>query len=216
MKKLLSFQKFNYERQVGQLERLTERMYDVMVAYNTMQLSEITINDFKPLFSNPAEFVYDKITDGKDVSIAGLKIDKLKAMEIIHKPTGYAEFLSIADGIKKWLSAQLPSISFEKITSLNKLFDLYELDELGMIMIKKSVVDRIRLKNEIYAESELAKDVLNFAEKVCELLNENNLWKKASSIDYLRGDFKTFMQFLFKVDDKKQVNINPDFIDKFN
>ena len=69
------------------LDKLTE----ILQAYNAMNIGDITGNEFKRLVQNHASFIFDKMTNGQDVVIGGLKVNKAKAIEILEKPKGYDE-----------------------------------------------------------------------------------------------------------------------------
>jgi len=141
MKKVkLSFKENDYNAEIESYAALIPHFKNVLDAYNSMGLPELTQTEFKQLFSNAQSVIFDKMTNGKEIEINGFKIDKTNALNILQKPAGYSVLIACLEDVKKEaaFSYHLSNVIIEDCE----------------IVLIPSLVDSIREKNTIYARTE--------------------------------------------------------------
>ena len=97
----------------------------------------------------------------EEVSIAGLKVHKHKALEILQKPTGCTEFIACLNNAIHQLSSVGDHNS--RPLKVDALISYFELSETGTVVIKETFLKQLENSNKKFAKSETAKKVHELA-----------------------------------------------------
>ena len=153
----ISFDQQKFDTEMHRQNRIASIMQSVVLMFNGLGLPALTAEEFPSLFEDAECLVYDKMTNGQQVSIAGLTVHKHKAMELLIKPEGYERLIEFINSIKK--------DGFEAIAHTGDKpapIGAYRSFELvnGVVTLKESELERWRNQFSIYAVSERAKRML--------------------------------------------------------
>lgn len=130
----------------------------ILAAYNALNIGEITANEFKSLVQNPASFIFDKMTNGQDIVIGGLKVNKAKAIEILEKPNGYE---AMKDLITSYQNT---------VPSWNHYLSSIDIDaENEEVIIAQTVLDAELEASKVYAKTNNEQKVFQFVQDVIDL-----------------------------------------------
>ena len=165
-----------YQRRDG-LERLQKwipEFNEVLEAYKVLGLEDLSSAEFQPLLQSPKFVVFDKMTGGQPVSIAGLKVNKAKAMDILDKPDGYDELLELIEKYK------VEKSQFVNQASLVEIVD-------GAVVPKQSAIDKAEEDAKRYAETSAQLKRLAFGQAVIAALQEiyGDNWTKVHPIELI-------------------------------
>jgi hypothetical protein len=210
MNKILFFDESNYRLQKEQYELYIPKIQMVVDLFNTLNIGKLLSAEFERLVNDPVSLVYDKITNGKEIDIAGIKINKVKAMEIIEKP---AEYYPLIDNIKTLISEFSSGYSncIQKI-NVSKIGTYYELNEDGYVIFSKLWDTEIKNRNTKYATSSEACSMVNFSKDVIELIAKHGLTK--SFISNPNGVGKVF-ESIISISRDKNLQMNVDGIQRY-
>lgn len=173
---LLGYDKQQFSTNIERKGKYLKEYNQILGVYNALSLAAITGAEFKTLVLNPAFLVFDKITGGQDVEIAGLKVNKEKAMEILEKPAGYQNLLDVIDTYKK---------NRNDFTHYLNGVDIVG----GEIVLSQSVLDSEVENSKIWAKSQGAKTAYAFAQAVIKLSEETFGPGPKPDLHRMIGDF---------------------------
>jgi len=145
------------------LKKLLPEYQAVITAYNKLGLAKIQNGELELLFADPETFVFDKQIADAPLSLAGLPINKQKAMEIVEKPAGFED---LKDALH---NAQLETKQFNEIQSYKigwPALPCFQMDEKNKLSIKEETLADIKERCSFYATSERAQSVLKFAQAI--------------------------------------------------
>ena len=173
MKQLLSFDEQNYLEQKGVYENISLNIQECISSFNALEIGNIYPKDFLKLLTDPVGLAYDKITNGEEISIAGLKINKQKAMDIIEKPIGYDAFLNsvrlAVDSFKNHGYTDIQPIN------LNNILSIYEIDESGNVQVTEKMDENLKERNKKYATSDNSKKLFEIVKRFLEDVEKNEV-----------------------------------------
>lgn len=158
---LISFDERNYKTAKEDFESKTSLLQQIVAAYNVLNLPALSTQEFYSLILNPTEVVFDKMTGGEPVSIAGLHVDKKKAFELLIKPTGYDALLSTIESVfaqlktNFWLFKNTP-------VNKNNVSRFFELDSDGNVSMISALDEQVKEYYTYYATSDAAKQANDF------------------------------------------------------
>lgn len=190
METLIYFDKSSYERTITSYKLNIPLLQSVIDAYNSMQLPALNNDDFQRLFTETNDLIFDKMTAGETLHIAGLKLHKDKAFEILHKPDGYEAFANELENALKIIK-QGNGNALSVLPQYIKNY--YELDELGNVAVKASFIKQIEKQYKRYVTSDAANSVFQFANFVIDKCNELGLTA------YAKHDPNGFGSFIEKI-----------------
>ncbi|MEO6456547.1 MAG: hypothetical protein ABIN97_20895 [Ginsengibacter sp.] len=172
MSVLIKFDKERYLTDKAAFESFVPAIQEVVDTFNAMPLQPLNAKEFERLFNAPGELVFDKMCEGKPVSIAGMEVNKIKAMEILNMPVGYNEFKQKIDQVIISLGDNHFHISNINPAGVGRF---YQLNESGKVILhpdKDAELQRIHKK---YATSERAKKILEFVNFIIDKSKEPGL-----------------------------------------
>ncbi|MBL7869937.1 MAG: hypothetical protein JNM71_18145 [Flavobacterium lindanitolerans] len=173
MKHLLSFDEQNYIEQKSAYESISLNIQKCISSFNDLQIGKINTDDLLKLLTDPVGLVYDKITNGEAISIAGLKINKQKAMDIIEKPIGYDLFLSnVKFAVESLRNNENNNI---QAINLNNIGLIYKIDESGNVVLTTKMDEMIKERNKKYATSDVAKKLFEITQKFINEVEKHGL-----------------------------------------
>lgn len=207
---LIHFDESGYDNKKAEFETIATALQQAVTAYNTLGLADLATSDLSNLFLKTEELIFDKMTDGEPVSIAGLQVDKVKAMEILMKPSGYENLLATIESLK----ASLQNGPYNGIRiQLTKAFieTNYELDE-GNIVFKSSANTALENTFKHYATTPLAKKMYVLAQAILEGIDDLGLNDGFKTIPDKYNPFK----HVFAQDYNTNMAIDWKAINKYN
>jgi hypothetical protein len=162
---LIAFDESSYHGQVASFEAAAELIQEVVEQYGTLNLPALTTQELYLLFLSPVDLVFDKMTAGQPLSIAGLEVHKEKAIELLKKPEGYEAFLvKVAEVSKKLLAENYPPSNIQ--LNARTLKTIFELNDNGTVVLKESLRESIERGNKKFANTDAAKSMFEFATSV--------------------------------------------------
>lgn len=133
--------------------------------YATLGIALLNADDLQPLFKDPEGFVFDKMTGGALI-VGGVETDRTKAIELLKKPDGYDSFIQLIKEAIADLKGRLLFPGNYPVTPDN-IDEYFELSE-NTVVFKQSMKDKIEASCKRYATSDLAKNMLLFAQEIIE------------------------------------------------
>lgn len=140
--------KFNDE--IKRLSIHLPELTEILGAYNSIGVGKINGPQFQSLVREPASFIFDKMTNGEDVVIGGLKINKAKALDILEKPAGYERMVALIQ-------------NYKAKPNWEHHLDNVDLDG-SEVTLKQCLIDCETEACKIYATTDKEKRVFEFAE----------------------------------------------------
>jgi hypothetical protein len=202
---LISFNEQLYKQKIAAFETYASIMQKVVETFAALTLPALTIIDLQSLFHDPVSMVFDKMTNGQPVSIAGLQVDKIKAMELLIKPGGYEELLDTVAESKKAIAHHQYDFARFNISSIADCFDMVD----GAILLKPLKEAELKESCNAYAKTDNAKKMLAFTQTIVDKANELGVRNLIHA--------HTFKYILSGIDpEKDQLTVNPDAIVRFN
>lgn len=126
---------------------------------------KVNDNDLEPLFENPKAYITAKITDGQNLQVGGLTLNKEKLFDLIEKPEGTNEFIE----------------SVTKDLSKNDILEHYIFRahrfsvSNNKVVLKKEILEEIDNRHSIFIQSENQQNGYNKIVELAKLVNEINL-----------------------------------------
>lgn len=209
---LISFDQKNFDWTISSLNNTITYTEEVIKLYNRLGVEELKKGEFTRLLFDTENFLFEKIMKDKPAEFAGMRIDKRTFYnQFLIKPEGYSELISAIELFIKRSSftANRYWYNLDVKTYLLKFFS--PIDN-GNLELKKGVIEDERRRNEVYVKSERAKHAYKLALNLQKLLNEEHLLREIKvSTNKDLGNFIKEM-FLPIEPDKKEVEINIEFI----
>ena len=126
---------------------------------------KVNDNDLEPLFENPKAYITAKITDGQNLQVGGLTLNKEKLFDLIEKPEGTNEFIE----------------SVTKDLSKNDILEHYIFRahrfsvSNNTVVLKKEILEELDNRHSIFIQSENQQNGYNKIVELAKLVNEINL-----------------------------------------
>ena len=166
----------------NQYSLLIPELNQVLNAYNEMKIGELDTETLKDIINSPEEIVFVKITKGEPLTIMGIAVDKIKAMDIIVKPNGYHAFIESIKVLKSKPNWQY-------------YLGMIEIDD-NVLKLSKRTIESIESLSSTYAETETEKLIYNFANNFLSLAKDTfgehyggcDIGKMISEIIFHRND----------------------------
>lgn len=171
---LLAFDESKFATQKEGAEILINEVQNIVDTFNAFGFEPLKNNELHTLFFNPNELLFDKVTKGQPISISGIEIDKVKAMEFIKKPEGYETFESKKSNVVKKVQDIGTDYHLKNAKTFSKdnIKNVFEIDVKGIVSIKQIIFDELKRSNELYATSPEAVKMYELAVMVCEKCKE--------------------------------------------
>lgn len=144
----------SYELLRRDLDTIAAKAQQIVDLYNIMELEPLVTADLPLLVTNPAQIVFNKVTGGAPVTIGGLIIDPVKAMEILQKPVGYTDFIAAAQGLPTWFKEAV--FASGASYHVNQFFKSCEIDESGNVQVTAAADAKLVEQSKKYATSDRA------------------------------------------------------------
>ncbi|MEP7317122.1 MAG: hypothetical protein ABI921_00215 [Panacibacter sp.] len=203
MELLIHFDEQKFSNAKNAYNNMLPFLQNAVDGFNEMALSPLSDTDFKKLFTNAEELVFEKMTGGQDVSIAGLKVDKIKAMEIIKKPDGYDVFMNILNGILHDLKHPVSSF-IQGIQPVN-IGEIYQLNNDGQVIVKETFIQVLEKRCKTFVTTDKAIKVFALCTTIIDKCNELDLMEM---IQRNPNGFNGFIREVLQGGDGKPVEIN--------
>lgn len=129
-------------------------------------LLDITVmeNDLIPLFENPKAYITEKLTQGENVQVGGLSLNKEKLFDLIEKPVGTNELI---ESIIK--DTQNQSIRESNIWLANRF-----IIDNNEVVINPEILNQITARYSLFIETENQQNGYNKIIQLVDLINEIN------------------------------------------
>lgn len=172
---LLSFNEAKSTAAKNAIQSIGQNVIQPIVdLYQTLGVPVLNTDDLKPMFKDPEGFIFDKVTGGGTLHINGQAVDRMKAIELLKKPAGYDSFILLLNSSIEDLKGRLLFPDNYPVTPDN--IDLYfELAEDNTVVFKQSMQDKIDASYKRYAKSDLAKNMVEFAQAIIDKHDELDL-----------------------------------------
>jgi len=188
MNELIHFNQDAFKTKKAKYEKGLGIVQGVIDAYDKLKFPKLAGSDFYRLFIEPEDLMFDKMTEGKEVSIAGLKLNKKKALEILSVPPQFEDLKKCIEVAKKEL---LSTCTSEPVSiNSNELNKYFELNEKGDAALKAHFINSLEIDFQLFAKSDKAKKILEFVRAVKEKYLE-------LGIDELHGDIRSLVADCF-------------------
>ncbi len=125
---------------------------------------KVNDNDLEPLFENPKAYITAKITDGQNLQVGGLTLNKEKLFDLIEKPEGTNEFIE----------------SVTKDLSKNDILEHYIFRahrfsvSNNKVVLKKEILEELDNRHSIFIQSKNQQNGYNKIVELAKLVNEIN------------------------------------------
>ncbi len=166
---LIHFNEQAFKNDVQANTRAVPYLQNLVEVYNALGLEKLKPKEFSRLLLNTEELIFDKLTGGKEVSIAGIKVHKKKALEILQKPDGYEALLIAVNEVLETFKSGVPGSAI--VLNSSSISHRFDVDENANIILKQSYIDELERGHKRYAKSDKAKKLYEFANaiiKTCE------------------------------------------------
>ena len=210
MSKTIHFDEAKHNDQKQQFKELLNHVQSSIDCYNKLGYSKLNNEEVQKLFTDTEELIFDKMTEGKETSIAGLELHKHKALEMFKKPVGYEELIQSVKSTNDTLLNHLYSIV--KI-SKNEISYYFILDENGVVDFTEKFLSSLEARHTFKATSEKAKLVLEFAQIVIDKANELGIVGIANKNP---NGFGRFISDIIECDHNKEPKLNIKGIMQYN
>jgi len=193
---LIHFKEQEYSNKLSRYTFCIVHIKTLMNTFNELNLEKIEFNEVPALLKNPVAFVYDKMAQGQPAFLAGMPINKEKAMEILIKPDGYEALLKKVEDYIKYSNANAEA---------KDIAENFEVNEKGEIVVKQKIVDSIKSDCEIRVESEYGQKVNELAIELVRILKDTRLDQALIKRPHREPEkeFKEFIQQVLLYDNKK-------------
>ncbi len=209
---LISYSENDFLKAKSQIENIAKTyIQDIVNDYLGLNIGSLGASNLQPLFSNPVELIFDKMTAG-NLTLNGFKVSKQKAMELIEKPDGYSELLNKISTTMSYFKDRRIDLAGLGLTAttIDKMFSLIEND---VVVVNETLLEAMQARCKKYAKSETAKKMLLFANFVIEKCKELDIERIAiSDGNGISGTMKEIINSEFN----KPLEINIDGILRYN
>lgn len=189
MEKLLIIDQSHYREALkeiwGFVKSETQQVVD---AYNAMGIGQLKNEDFKAMFLDTENLIFDRITGGQ-VAFGGVPVDRKKALELIEKPQNYQLFLDALDKYEKdaadpnkWTGGSVGSFGHQaarsivfRMSDIDNYFDIN--DKTGKVIYSPAHQLHLDEFGKIYAETEEAINTYLFFQDVVDAYQKRDLEK---------------------------------------
>lgn len=169
---LMLFNEAGFNSEVSSYTNLAIHLQEIIELYQVLNFPTLNTEEFKQLISDPVCFVFDKLTGGQAVSIAGLSVNKHKAIEILEKPEGYELLIQKIDFYKKkgfeFHSEIRGNVQKESLLTVAADFELVD----GELKLTEDKIEKIKKHFEVYATSQRAKKMYYFITSIISMAKE--------------------------------------------
>lgn len=153
------------DRVVQQWDERKDYFQSIVNRYKTLNIGAPMLeNDLGHLMNTPKEFIVNKITQGTEFNLGGLKLDGEKAFDLLEKPAGTIEFIEFIETSKR-------KDSTEKWFYRHAYFFVV-VD--GLVEIKPEEFEKIKTQNTVFLSSQKDKDIYDLLSTICDSINSLN------------------------------------------
>ena len=163
----------NIDETIRQWDERKDYFQSIVNRYKALNiLAPLLENDLVNMMNTPKEFIVNKITQGTDFNLGGLKLDAEKVFELVEKPAGSIEFIEFIEASKKQNST-------EKWFYRHAYFFIV-VD--GLVEIKPEEIEKIKTQNTVFLSSQKDKDIYDLLASICSEINNLNKLQKINNI----------------------------------
>ncbi len=125
---------------------------------------KVNDNDLEPLFENPKAYITAKITDGQNLQVGGLTLNKEKLFDLIEKPEGTNEFIeSVTKDLSKNDILEHYIFRAHRFSVIN-----------NKVVLKKEILEELDNRHSIFIQSKNQQNGYNKIVELAKLVNEIN------------------------------------------
>lgn len=168
------------KREMNVWEMVKQEVQEAVNSYNRLGLEPLTNEEFAQLFNDTENLMFDKFTDGKPM-LAGMEVDRKKAMELIKKPDGYVQMIKeIADVLEIGKAGKSDGQNRATI-SVAKIHGYFELHDGRNVAYAQKLDEKLNNIGKTFARTQQTADVYCFLQDVVKAYYENGLDKYESA-----------------------------------
>ena len=209
---LISFDQQQFDKDVSSIDSLVTACNKAVTDFNNLEFDPVTESELPQLFTDPAVLLESKmsarITDEDLTLKTGLRISRESMVQNLDKPLG---FILVADTIEKTRSIIIARhMRGETLPAkTEKEFWRYFTFTDGTLSIKESVIDRLKLRYQVYVKGSKAKALFLLGQSLRELLNESKIYETYFSKEIERYRGENLLSSLIKIKDARPtINID--------
>lgn len=154
----IQFDEAEYNNRLSRYKLYVTKLQVVLDAYNAMKLPALNTGEFRALLRNFETTIFDKMNNGESFSLAGMELDKAKAMELLTKPEGYNTLETL---IK----------DYQQVVNWDHYINSIIIKD-GIVKVCDSVCKTEKEATTLYAQTDDQIKALKFAKKIMELVKE--------------------------------------------
>lgn len=190
------------DRVVQQWDERKDYFQSIVNRYKTLNIGAPMLeNDLGHLMNTPKEFIVNKITQGTEFNLGGLKLDGEKAFDLLEKPSGCIDFVNTIENAKKHDS------SIKWFYRHAYFFVIVD----GLVEIKPEEFEKIKTQNTVFLRSQKEKDIYELLSNLCESINALN---ELQTIHHI--DDALFKQLIQTNSITGEVSIRENFLNIYN
>jgi hypothetical protein len=151
-----------------------QELQEAVNSYNRLGLEPLNNREFERLFTDTESLMFDKFSDGKPM-LAGLEVNKRKAMDLINKPAGYAEMMREIADVNELAKRGFMIGNTDARLDTAKLHYYFVLNDGKTVEYGKGLFETINKLGRYYAQTKQTADVYNFLQAVVDAYYANGL-----------------------------------------
>ena len=166
-KTLIHFDQQRFTRAQVEFEQVKKIFQPMVDAYSKTDLSPLERTDLSKLLEQPGEFIIDKILEGKNLEIGGMKISRSKALEFLELTPGQKAFIAIAKETAKSFNDYKNS----PLTNQGRNIDYFAIVE-NQVIVEENAINKVTQSCSISTDCKKQKSVLKKVNQIILLINQ--------------------------------------------
>ncbi len=168
---LMAFDEAAFNKEVEALNGGANYLGKLQATFLPLNLGPLQLQQMPELAENPREFVFKAITKGEPLTIGRVKISSAEARHMVELP----EELEDVEKLLKVMRFSLPADPNEESgrMTLKKFIEKLEVNGAGEIVIKPGILDGLRERFELRAETDFSKAVFKASSALRDALKQN-------------------------------------------
>jgi hypothetical protein len=168
---LMDFDEHGFKKAVQEINSGADFMQQLISNFLKLNVGPLELEEIPNLIDDPREFVFKAVTRENPVMMGALKVSSDKARDMVEMPEGFDQ-IELKLKVMRYSLPADPNEESGKMTVKNLLTKL-EVNADGEIVVKPDIVEALRKRFELRAETPFAKAVFKASSALQHALNEN-------------------------------------------